>query len=603
MAVAEAAAMEAAEPVGGGSTTKGESFFAPVKGSLAGIVALAVLGAASSVVPFIAIVELARTLLPAIDGEPVDAGRVWVIVAVAVVALIVSFGAAFLSGMVSHFADAELQRSLRQRIVRHLQRLPLGWFDRRSSGAVRKLVENDVVALHQLVAHSIQDVLTAITVPVLSLVYLFIVEWRMALAALVPLVLILLVYPFMMRGAGEKYRQYDAATQALSGATVEFVQGIAVVKRFGQVGRSHRRYRDATGEYSRFVGEWTRETAVAFTIVELLASPIVVLSWLLTAAVWLVANGGASPVDVLPGLLLGLGLTAPLMKLGASGQFLRNATKAQQSLAAFFALPPVTQPDSPHAPNGHEVGFEDVTFSYDGEHRVLHEIAASCAPGTVTALVGASGSGKSTLAKLVPRFYDVDGGGVEIGGADVRRVASGELYRQVGFVFQDVQLLRASLRDNIRLSRPDASDEEVEAAARAAQIHDRVLRFDRGYDAVVGEDANLSGGEAQRVTIARALLADAPILVLDEATAFADPDSEAAIQRALSTLAADRTVLVIAHRLHTIVGADQILVLDGGRIIERGTHPELVASGGQFAAMWTDYQANHARSLPEGVLG
>ncbi len=584
-------------------TVADESFFAPVRGSLAGIIALSVLGAASSVVPFIAIVELARTLLPTLDGAVIDVGRVWGIVIVAVAALFVGFGAAFAAGAVGHFADAELQRSLRHRIIRHLQRLPLGWFDQRSSGSVRKLVENDVVALHQLVAHSIQDVLTAITVPVISLVYLFIVEWRMALAALVPLVLVLLVYPLMMRGAGEKYRQYDAATQALSGATVEFVQGITVVKRFGQVGRSHRRYRDATGEYVRFVGEWTRETAVVFTIVELLASPIVVLAWLLTAAVWLTASGGASPVDVLPGLLLGLGLTAPLMKLGASGQFLRNATKARQSLAAFFALPPVPAPTQPATPDGHDLAVNDASFSYDGEHRVLHEIAASCAPGTVTALVGASGSGKSTLAKLVPRFYDVDAGAVAIGGADVRQVASDQLYRQVGFVFQDVQLLRASLRDNIRLARPDATDEEVEAAARAAQIHERILRFERGYDAVVGEDANLSGGEAQRVTIARALIADAPILVLDEATAFADPDSEAAIQRALSILAADRTVLVIAHRLHTIVEADQILVLDGGRLVERGTHAELVANGGRFAKMWADYQANHARSLPEGVQG
>lgn len=582
------------------TTTEG-SFFAPVRGSLAGIISLSVLGAISSVVPFIAIVQLARTLLPALSGHEIDAGRVWTIVTVAVVALFVCFGSAFAAGVVGHFADAELQRSLRQRIIRHLQRLPLGWFDRRSSGSVRKLVENDVVALHQLVAHSIQDVLTAITVPVVSLVYLFIVEWRMALSALAPLVLVMLVYPLLMRGAGEKYLQYDQATQALSGATVEFVQGIAVVKRFGQVGRSHRRYRDATREYVRFVDEWTRETAVVFTIVELIASPIVVLTWLLAAAVWLVSDGGAAPVDVLPGVLLGLGLTAPLMKLGASGQFLRNAAKAQQSLTAFFALPPVTAPTQPATPEGRDLAVTGASFSYDGDHRVLHEISAACAPGTVTALVGASGSGKSTLAKLVPRFYDVDAGTVAIGGADVRQVTSGELYRQVGFVFQDVQLLRASLRDNIRLTRPDATDAEVEAAARAAQIHDRILRFERGYDAVIGEDANLSGGEAQRVTIARALLADAPILVLDEATAFADPDSEAAIQRALSTLAADRTVLVIAHRLHTIVGADQILVLDSGRIVESGTHSELVASGGRFAAMWADYQANHSRSLLEGA--
>ncbi|HMR49143.1 MAG TPA: ABC transporter ATP-binding protein [Arachnia sp.] len=578
-----------------------EPFFTPVKGSLAGIIALSVAGAVSGIVPFLAIVELARTLLPAIDGRPIDAGRVWAIVVVAVIALFVSVGTAFAAGAVGHFADGRLQHSLRQRIIRHLQRLPLGWFDQRSSGSVRKLVENDVVALHQLVAHSIQDVLIAVTVPVVSLIYLFLVDWRMALATLVPLFLAMLVYPLMMRGAGEKYVQYDAATQALSGATVEFVQGIAVVKRFGQVGRSHRRYRDATREYVKFVGEWTRETAVLFTIVELLVSPVVVLAWLLVAAVWLVTNAGASPIDVLPGLLLGLGLTAPLMKLGASGQFLRNATKAHRSLAAFFALPPVPAATQPATPDGREVEVIDASFGYDGAHRVLHEIAASCAPGTVTALVGASGSGKSTLAKLVARFYDVDAGRVEIGGADVRQVPQRELYRQVGFVFQDVQLLRASLRDNIRLTRPQATDAEVEAAARAAQIHDRILRIDNGYDAVIGEDANLSGGEAQRVTIARALLADAPILVLDEATAFADPDSEAAIQRALSTLAAQRTVLVIAHRLHTIVGVDQILVLDGGRIAERGTHAELLAAGGRFARMWADYQANHARTLPEGA--
>jgi ATP-binding cassette subfamily B protein len=252
-------------------------------------------------------------------------------------------------------------------------------------------------------------------------------------------------------------------------------------------------------------------------------------------------------------------------------------------------------------PQGHDVAFAGVGFGYDPDHRVLHDIAAALAPGTVTALVGASGSGKSTLAKLVPRFYDVDEGTVAIGGADVTRVSAADLYREVGFVFQDVQLLRASLRDNIRLTRPGATDAEVTNAAQAAQIHDRILRFGRGYDSVVGEDANLSGGEAQRVTIARALLADAPVLVLDEATAFADPDSEAAIQRALSTLAADRTVLVIAHRLHTITGADQILVLDGGRIVERGTHAELVAANGPFARMWADYQANHARSIPEGA--
>jgi ATP-binding cassette subfamily B protein len=584
-----------------GDSAKDRRFFAPVRPSLAGIIALSVLGAVSGVIPFIAIVELARTLLPALSGAQVDATRVWSIVVTAIVAVFVSFGAAFLSGLVSHFADAQLQLSLRKQVVHHLQRLPLGWFDRRSSGTVRKLVENDVVALHELVAHTIHDVVTAVTVPLVSLAYLFAVQWQFAAASLVPLVATAILYPILMRGGAEKYRQYDEASASLSGATVEFVHGIAVVKRFGQLGRSHSRYREETTKYVRFVGEWTSDTAALFTVIEIITSPVVVLVWLLAVGLWLVDAGVATPIDVLPGLLLGLGLTSPLMKLGSSAQFLRNATKAQQSLTEFFRIPPVPGAESPQSPQGHDVAFEQVSFGYDDERRVLRDVSLVCAPGTVTALVGASGSGKSTLAKLVPRFYDAQEGRVMIGNADVRQVLPARLYDQVGFVFQDVQILRTSLRDNIRLVRPDATDDEVENAARAAQIHDRILRFDRGYDSVVGDDANLSGGEAQRVTIARALLADTPVLVLDEATAFADPDSEAAIQRALSILAVNRTVLVIAHRLHTIVGADQILVLDAGRVIERGTHAELLAAGGRFAHMWADYQSNHGRTVPAEV--
>ncbi|MDR2565399.1 MAG: ABC transporter ATP-binding protein/permease [Bifidobacteriaceae bacterium] len=577
-------------------------FFAPVKGALAAIISLSVLGSASSVVPYVAIVELARTLLPSLGGQAVDRDHAWLVVWVAVGALIVSFACTFGSGFVSHLADAELQLSLRRRIIAHLQRLPLGWFDARHSGAVRKLVESDVSALHQLIAHSINDLISATVVPILILAYLFWTQWILGLATLIPLVVVLFLFAAMMGGGTEKFKLYDQASERLGGATVEYVHGIAVVKRFGQVGRSHQRFRAEARRYVDFNADWTKDTLGKMATVEALCSPAVVIVYLLAVGVALVHQGWADPIEILPAVLLGSGVTGPIMSLGASASFLRNAANAQKTLAEFLAIPEIGYADAPQAPEGHAVALDNVGFSYDGEHAVLHEICETCSPGTVTALVGASGSGKSTLARLVPRFYDVAAGAVSIGGADVRQVAADQIYRQVGFVFQDVQLLRASLRDNIRLARPKASDADVAAAARAAQIHDRITRFERGYDAVVGVDANLSGGEAQRVTIARALLADTPILVLDEATAFADPDSEAAIQDALSVLAAGRTVLVIAHRLHTIVGVDQILVLDEGRVVERGTHADLVRSGGRYARMWADYQARHARSTPEGAV-
>ncbi|MDR0627375.1 MAG: ABC transporter ATP-binding protein/permease [Bifidobacteriaceae bacterium] len=584
-----------ADAVTGGNST-GPGLFQAVRGRLGVIAALSLVGAATSIFPLIAIVELARTLAPAMSGQSIDEDKVWWIVGAAAGALIISFVTAGASALVSHLADNDLQLDLRQRVVEHLRRLPLGWFDRGSSGLVKKVVEDDISALHQLIAHAIQDFITSVTVPVIALVYLLTVDWRLALVSLTPLVAAIICFAMMMARSTPRYEEYDASLTRLSAATVEYVHGIAVVKAFGQVGRSHDRYRRETTSFAHFYDEWNRDTNRFATAGELVTSPPVVMALLAAAAAGSIAAEWVDPIDTLPALLLGLGLTAPLGKLEWSAQFLREGFKSRQSLIQFLGQPTVTEPDEPRTPADPQASYDQVSFGYEADFQVLHDITAACPPGTVTALVGPSGSGKTTLARLLPRFYDANAGRVAIGQVDVRSIASGDLYRQVGFVFQDVYPLRASLRDNIRLTRPDATEDEVIQAAQVAQIHDRIMSAPRGYDSVLGEDVVLSGGEAQRLTIARALITDAPLLVLDEATAFADPDCEAAIQAGLSALARQRTLLVIAHRLHTIAKADQILVVSEGRIVERGQHEDLERAGGLYQDMWQRYEPSRESS-------
>lgn len=572
----------------------GAGIFSAVRGKIAVTVALAVLGALTAVVPFVAIAGLARTLLPALDGQEVDSGRAWRIVVVCALAVVVRVAATMAAGMVGHLADNDMQLTVRHRVVAHLRTLPLGWFSDRSSGAVKKAVENDVSALHHLVAHSIVDLVQAAVTPVLLVAYLFTVEWRTATASLLPLVLMVLLFPWMMQGAGPRYVAYDASMARLNAACVEFSHGIAVVKTFGQVGSAHRRYTEETESFVDFYDDWMSVSRVPMALIEMISSPVVVLTYLAAVSAALVSSGQVDPVDTVPALLTVLGITAPFMAVASSGQNLRDALKAKTSLEELLATPPMPQPAASATVDGAAVAVDDVSFSYDGVGDAVASVTADLPQGSVTALVGPSGSGKSTLARLVPRFMDVREGTVRVGGADVREVREADLLAHVGFVFQDPYLLRTTVRDNIRLTRPEATAEQVQAAALAAQIHERILALPRGYDSVVGEDANLSGGEQQRVAIARGLVSDAPVLVLDEATAFADPDSEAAIQKALSVLARDRTLLVIAHRLHTVTEVDQVLVMDRGRVVERGTHAQLRDAGGLYQSLWDTYQQSRS---------
>lgn len=552
---------------------------APVRVQLAVAAALQLIGAVAGLAPYIAMVEIAREFLSDVAA---DSGTVWAWVGIAAAGFVVRTACATIAYTISHIADADVGLRIRRDTARRLGRVPLGWFTERSSGYVKRVLADDVASVHHAVAHAVNDLVAAAVTPVVALGYLFWLDWRLALICLGPLVIWFGLVAYMMRDEDARTARWSAELDKVNAAVVEFVDGIAVVKAFGQTGRAQDRYRRAGDDLARFLSEWAGPMRHLDSLASLIISPPVLLLVALGGGVWL----DADPAEVIAFLMLAVGLGAPVLALGFGAQAMQVATDAAGRVADLFATPELGHVAKSRAPEGGRVELDGVRFSYDERNAVLDGIDLVLEPGTVTAVVGSSGSGKSTLARLLPRFWDVGEGAVRIGGVDVREMSERDLYRHIGFVFQEASLLRTSIHDNIALGRPEATGAEVEAAARAAQIHERVTELPRGYRSVVGEDAQLSGGEAQRISIARAILADTPILVLDEATAFADPESEAAVQDALSRLIAGRTLLVIAHRLHTIRGADRVVVLSQGQVAESGRHDELVAAGGLYARMW-----------------
>jgi ATP-binding cassette, subfamily B, bacterial IrtA/YbtP len=565
----------------------GAHLLQPIRGWLCLAIILQVISSGLVLAPLIGLSELA----PALRSAGARQQEAWRLVVLSAVCLGSGLALRGLAELVTHLADNVFALKLRQRLARRIACAPLGWFDNNSSGQIKQGVQDDVTAIHHLIAHSYVNLANAVATTLFVYGYLMQLDWRMTLVTLLPLPVSVLFYCRVMAASNSgKMAEYGAALAKVNHSVIEFAQGIPLVKIFGQQGRSHQAYRAAVDNFVSFFLAWVCPLIRSETLSSLVIAPITLLFLVLTSGTLAVGQSWLQGSQLLPFAVLGLGISIPIAALSSGAQSLHLSRAAFERLSGLLSIPQQQEPEAGLQPDGSAIIFEHVTFSFDGVRRILNDVSLTLQPGTVTALVGRSGSGKSTLAKLLLRFHALESGRIILGGCDITAINSRHLYQHVGFVFQDVRLLRMSVRENIALGRPDASDEEIEAAATAADIHHRILQLPRGYQSVYGEDARFSGGEAQRLSIARALLLDPPVLVLDEATAQADVEAEAAIQAALSALLTRpdraRTVLVIAHNLQSIVNADTIAVLDDGRIVETGPHQALLARDGHYARMW-----------------
>ena len=560
---------------------------------LIGAMLLAVITAIVQFVPIIAVYNILIELAEhALDPSLIDKAYIWLWSYIALGAFFAFGVLTFASLMLSHIAAFNILYEIRMQLVQKMVRLPLGFFSRRASGELKKIMSDDVERIELFIAHHIPDIVTALLFPLILVSYMFAVDWRLAIVVLAVLALAFYVMGRMYTGKKirEVSKRYVETLGRMNASIVEYIRGIQVVKTFTESTNAYRKLNDDIKEYRKFANEVNvqyQPTYVGFLTI--LSSALL---FIIPVAVWLFV-GSASYATFVPVLLMflffGVAVFFPVLKLLWIGSFLNQNNMGVQKIDDILYMDEIEEPDIPRHPKDASVEFRNVSFAYDTTP-ILKAISFISHPGTITALVGPSGAGKSTVAMLAARFWDVQSGEILIGGVPVKEIPTSVLMDNVAFVFQDNMLFFDTIEENIRMGNKTATFEEVARAACAAQCHEFIESLPNGYQTLVGEGGiYLSGGEAQRIALARAILKDSPIILLDEATAFADPENEGKILAAFSHLIKGKTVLVIAHRLSTITNADRILYVDKGVIAEQGTHEQLLALKGEYARMWETY--------------
>ena len=512
----------------------------------------------------------------------------WMAVLFAVIAVLVYIGAL----MCSHKGAFRIATNLRLQTMEHIVKLPLGFAESFGSGRLRKIVNESSAATETYLAHQLPDRANAIATPCGLLLLLLVFDWRLGLLSLVPVVLGFLI---MMAMTGprmqEKMKEYQNALDDMSNEAVEYVRGIPVVKTFGQTIFSFKKFKDSIDRYKVWVIAYTKELRAPMMFYTAAINGVFAA---LIAGGLIFTRGGVTPdfmLDLMFYIIITPIISVTLTRIMFQSENAMIVDDALQRIDSVLNLNPLAEPEKPERPKDASVQLSHVHFSYDGENEVIKDISISIPAGQTVAFVGPSGGGKTTLANLICRFFDPQDGQVKIGGVDVKHIAKEELMNTVSFVFQNSRLIKASILENVRMGKPDAIREEIMAALHNAQCDDILEKLPQGADTVIGtKGVYLSGGEQQRIAIARVMLKNAPVVILDEATAFADPDNESRVQAAFSKLSQGKTVIMIAHRLSTVAGADQIYVVEDGRITESGKSQELLEKGGMFSRMWQDYQ-------------